>query len=230
MKNSLIIDFLKDLKENNSKEWFEKNKTRYELVKNSYYEFAKAILKTMKKYDSTLEGVDVKNCLFRINKDVRFSKDKSPYKTSLGIILTPFGKKMQLAGYYIHLEDGQCFTGGGLYMPPHDMVKKIRNEIITFPDDFIKIVRNKKFIKTYNDLNKSPLFMLIKYPKGIDISNPIADYTLLKSFTTSKSFSNEDIDKEDFISKCTSDLLSLKDFIHFLNRGLMSDEHGGYYN
>jgi len=227
MKASLIIDFLKDLKENNSKEWFEKNKTNYELVKKTYYELTEAILTTMKKHDASLEGVEVKNCVFRINKDVRFSKDKSPYKTSLGIILTPFGKKMQLAGYYIHLEDGQCFLGGGLYMPPNEMVKKIRHEIIMFPDDFLEIVRNKNFVKTYNDLDKNPSFMLLKPPKGIDICNPVADYTLLKSFTTSKYFRNEDLDNDNFVSKCVSELINLKDFIHFLNRGLMSDEHGG---
>ena len=227
MKTNLIFDFLRDLTENNNKEWFEKNKTRYEIVKKSYHALAADIITAMKKLDPSLEVLEVKNCVFRINKDVRFSKDKSPYKTSLGIILTPYGKKMQLAGYYIHLEDGQCFTGGGLYMPPNDMVKKVRNEITTFPDEFLSIVKNKNFVKTYTDLDKNASFMLSKPPKGIDIHDPIADYTRLKSFTTAKSFANEEIDKESFVSTCANELIQLKEFIHFLNRGLMSDEHGG---
>lgn len=227
MKTNLIIDFLKDLKENNNKEWFEKNKARYELVKKSYYEFTAEILAAMKKLDPSLDVLEVKNCVFRINKDVRFSKDKSPYKTALGIILTPYGKKMQLAGYYIHLEDGQCFTGGGLYMPPNDMVKKVRNEITTFPDEFLSIVKSKNFVKTYSDLDKNPSFMLSKPPKGMDIHDPIADYVRLKSFTTAKPFANEELYNENFVSQCANELKQLKDFIHFLNRGLMSDEHGG---
>lgn len=188
---------------------------------------AGALLNEMKKSDPTLEGLDVKNCVFRIHKDVRFSKDKSPYKTSLGILLTPYGKKMQFAGYYIHLEDGQCFMGGGLYMPPNEMVKKVRKEIITFPEEFFSIIKHKNFVTTYKDLDKNPSIMLAKPPKGIDTQDPIADYARLKSFTLFKSFTNETLGSKNFVATCTNELIKLKDFIHFLNRALMSDEHGG---
>lgn len=227
MYEQSILSFLKDLSANNTKEWFEDNKKRYEIMKEAYHDLAGKLLIEMKKADPTLQSLEVKNCVFRIHKDVRFSKDKSPYKTALGMIFTPFGKKMQLGGYYLHLEDNASFAGGGLYMPPNDLVKKIRSEMINFKEDFLKIVNDKNFVSTYSDLDKSPQFMLVKPPKDVSPDDPIADYLRLKSFTTGKKVDNKSIDKGDFIKNCTNDLMVLHDMVHFLNRGIMSDENGG---
>jgi uncharacterized protein (TIGR02453 family) len=222
-----VFPFLKDLAENNTKEWFERNKSRYEAVKSAYHALAGNILDKMKQQDPSLECLEVKNCTFRIYKDTRFSKDKTPYKTSLGIILTPYGKKMHLAGYYVHLEDGKSFVGGGLYMPPNDMVKKVRNEIMTFSEEFLSLVNDRQFISTFGTLDMSPQFMLKKYPKDISPDNHVADYTRLKSFTTGKHYTNEEVLSKEFIPNCCQDLTKLKGVIHFINRGLSSDEYGG---
>lgn len=226
MNNELIFSFLTDLKNNNTKDWFEINKKRYEQMKESYHQLASLILESMKKHDETLAGLEVKNCVFRIHKDVRFSKDKTPYKTALGIILTPYGKKMSLAGYYVHLEPGGSFVGGGLYMPPNDMVKKVRQEIQNFPGQFLQIIQNKNFKTTYNDVEKNPDIMLQKVPKDVNPTDPIADYVRLKSFTTGKSYTNEMVFSDDFIDNCTKDFIAIKDFLQFINKGLMSDENG----
>lgn len=227
MFDQTFFSFFRDLKENNHKEWFDKNKNRYEIMKKSYHDLTGAILSELKLLDPTLAGLEVKQCVFRINKDIRFSKDKSPYKTAMGMIFTPYGRKMQLAGYYLHLEDGASFVGGGLYMPPNDAVKKIRTEIINFKDEFMKIVTSTPFSTVYGDLHKSKEIMLVNVPKEVAQDDPIAEYVRLKSFTSGKQISNEALDKEGFAKKCAQDMMAMHDFIHFLNRGLMSDQHGG---
>lgn len=222
-----IFHFLQNLSENNHKEWFDQNRKWYDTVKTDYLSLAENLLFEMSKSDQSLKNVDVKKCIFRINKDVRFSKDKSPYKTALGIILTPFGKKMFLGGYYIHLENNQSFVGGGLYMPPNDIVKKVRNEIITYSDEFLRIVKHKDFVGSYGDIDQRPEIMLAKVPKDVDPSSGIADYSRLKSFTVGKHYTNEMIFSKDFIATCVKDLNHLHNFIHFINRGITSDENGG---
>jgi uncharacterized protein (TIGR02453 family) len=226
MNPEKIFAFLKELNKNNNKEWFEKNKKIYEEVKQEYHQIAFHLIQSLQKMDDSLKGLEVKNCTFRINKDIRFSKDKTPYKTSLGIVLTPYGKKMSLAAYYVHLEDGKNFVGGGLYMPPNDMVKKVRQEIVTFQDEFANIINNKKFTSVYGDLEKSPEIMLSKVPKDINVNSNMDDYVRLKSYTTGKPYSNEMVISKDFIKNATNDLLAMKDFIHFINKGLMTDENG----
>lgn len=226
MNPEKIFSFLRELNKNNNKEWFEKNKKIYEEVKLEYHLLASQILKSMEEKDVSLKGLDVKNCIFRINKDIRFSKDKTPYKTSLGIVLTPYGKKMSLAAYYVHLEDGKSFVGGGLYLPPNDMVKKVRQEILTFQKEFIAIIENKKFASVYGDLDKSPNIMLAKVPKDINVNTKTGDYIRLKSYTSGKPYSNDMIKAKDFIANITNDLFAMKELIHFINKGLMTDENG----
>ncbi|MFZ1705898.1 MAG: DUF2461 domain-containing protein [Saprospiraceae bacterium] len=221
-----IFQFLGELKENNNKPWFDANKASYEVMKKNYNLLASQILEKMKEHDKTLNGLEAKHCVFRIFKDVRFSKDKTPYKTGLGIILTPYGKKMNLAGYYVHLEDGQSFVGGGLYMPPNDLVKKVRSEIQHFPEDLEKILKDKNFIKTYNDIEKNPNIMLAKVPKELSPDHPLADYVRLKSFTTGTAYTNEMVFTSHFVDNVIRDFVTLKPLIHYINRGLMSDEQG----
>ncbi|MEY3187126.1 MAG: hypothetical protein RL675_952, partial [Bacteroidota bacterium] len=119
------IEFLKKLKKNNSKEWFETNRASYLTAKENYLGFVTEALNKLKSIDTTLQDIQPKNCVFRINRDVRFSANKDPYKTNFGASFSKGAKKVQTAGYYFHLEPGANFVGGGLWMPMAPDLNKV---------------------------------------------------------------------------------------------------------
>ncbi len=227
MIQSSTFEFLKKLKENNNKLWFDQHRKTYEKVKADYLASASAILSEMKKVDTSLEMLTAKDCIFRINRDVRFSTDKSPYKTNLGIAFHPGGKKFNLAAYYIHLEPGQSFIGGGLWVPEAPLLSKVRKEIHYFYDDLRNILDNTEFKKLYGDLDIEEGQKLSRPPKGYEADNPAIEYLKLKSFTTSATVTEEFLTSEEMISSIVKSFTILKPFISFINRGLMSDEEGG---
>ena len=148
------IQFLKDLKKNNNKDWFDANRARYEQAKAEYLVFVEQVLDKMKIINPSLQEIQPKQCLFRINRDVRFSKNKEPYKTNFGASFSKGGKKVQCAGYYFHLEPGGSFIGGGFWMPMAPELKKIRMEIDYNLDEFNAIISNKTFKKLFTSLNQ----------------------------------------------------------------------------
>jgi uncharacterized protein (TIGR02453 family) len=116
------LKFLSDLKKNNNKAWFDKNRKRYDDAKHDFSDFIQEVIDLHAKNDPAIKKITAKDCLFRINRDIRFSKDKSPYKTNLGASINSGGRSAWTsAGYYFHLEPGSSFTGGGLYAPPPDV-------------------------------------------------------------------------------------------------------------
>ena len=114
MLQNSTIKFLKDLKKNNNKPWFDTNRKRYEDAKNDFENFIQAVIDAYGKKDKTIASLKAKDCVFRIYRDVRFCKDKTPYKTNFGASMNKGGKKVTGAGYYFHLEPGQLFLGGGI--------------------------------------------------------------------------------------------------------------------
>jgi uncharacterized protein (TIGR02453 family) len=220
------MQFLDDLRENNNKVWFDTNRKRYEAMKADYLGLAQRLLDALKPHDIGLELVTAKECIFRINKDIRFSKDKSPYKTNLGIALHPGGKRMNSAAYYLHLERGHSFIGGGLWMPEAALLGKVRKEINYFYDDLLAILNDKTFKSTYGDLSTED-GKLSRPPKGYEIDNPAIEYLKLKSFTVGKSIKDADIINPKYFDQVVADFITLKPLLGFINRGLMSDDEGG---
>ena len=212
------IKFLKDLKKNNNKEWFDKNRKVYEAAKADYIEFVTLVLEELKKKDATLETLEAKKCVFRINRDVRFSKDKSPYKTNMGAGFSKGGKMVQLAGYYFHCEPGQCFVGGGLWMPMAPDLKKVRQEIDYNFDELKKIIANKKFIAQFGQLEKTDI--LSRPPKGYEVTNPAIEFLKLKSFVASAPIIDEDLTSKTLVKKVVASFEVMTPLIHFLNKGL----------
>ena len=121
MKN--VIPFLQDLKENNNREWFQDNNQRYQLAKDEFETFIADLLPRMADLDTELSGLEPKQCIFRIYRDVRFSKNKSPYKTNMGAAITRGGRKSHFATYYFHVEPGSAFAGGGIWQPASPILK-----------------------------------------------------------------------------------------------------------
>ena len=219
------LSFMSDLKNNNNRDWFLENKKRYEAFKKDYHQLVKYFLDYLKPLDSSLELLEIKNCTFRINRDIRFSKDKSPYKTHLSIWLSGGSKNLNRAGYYLQIQQDQSFIAGGLYCPEPTDLKKIRNEIAYFHEDLDAVIQEKNFKNIFEDLDFEESNMLKNAPKNFDKDHVAVKYLKLKSFTTTFSFDTKMVLEKDFVQKTGSKLIALKPFNDFLNRGLSSDDN-----
>ncbi len=176
MNSKIIFGFLNDLQKNNNRDWFKANEIRYQLAKNEFEDFIEEVIPGLKKIDNDIDAINAKECIFRIYKDVRFSKDKNPYKTNFGAYISKGGRKSKFAGYYIHLEPGKSFIGGGIYMPEAAELKAIRDEIFNNTGAFKKILNNQSFKKYFKEIYGEKL---ITAPKGFP--KDFADIDLLKN-------------------------------------------------
>lgn len=218
------IQFLEDLKANNSTEWMHANKKRYETYKKDYQALIASVLAEIKPLDPSLEPLEVKNCTFRINRDIRFSKDKSPYKTNMGIWMTTNKTRKNSPGYYIHFEKGKCFIGGGVWCPDADELKKIRREIAFFHDDLEHIVQDATFKKEFGAFDIEEGNVLKSAPKGYDANHPAIEFLKLKSFTISQAIDEKGFTQKDFAKKIVQKLILMKPVNDFLNRALETEE------
>lgn len=217
------LQFLEDLKANNNRDWFLENKNRYEVFKKNYHQLVGDFLDVMKPIDSSLEMLEIKHCTFRINRDIRFSKDKSPYKTHLGIWLSSGVKGWNRSGYYVHIEKGACFIAGGLYCPEAEDLKKVRKEIAYFYEDLEEILNNKSFKQEFGDFDRNETNVLKKPPRDYEKDHPAIELLKLKSFETSHKFDINEVTKADFVAKMSKKLILLKPLNDFINRALTSE-------
>ena len=220
MLQASTIKFLKDLKKNNTKEWFDKNRKTYEAAKEDFAQLVDTVIQQFGKKDTSIATLTAKDCMFRINRDVRFSKDKSPYKTNMGASFSKGGKKVIAAGYYFHCEPGQAFVGGGLWMPDADVVKKVRQEIDYSFDEFSKIIKNKKLVAQYKGLEISDETSLTREPKGYEKDNPAIQFIKLKSWLAVTSLTDADLIDKNLTKKIVTSFEALQPLIEFLNRGI----------
>ena len=179
MLQSSTLKFLKDLKKNNNKPWFDAHRKDYEAAKSDFATFTQLIIDKHGKKDETIAHLKAKDCTFRINRDVRFSKDKSPYKDNMGAYMSRGGKKSPFGGYYFHCQPGRCFVGGGLWMPMPPELNKVRQEIDYNFAAFKKIISSKRFKSVYKDLSRDAEYVLTRVPKGYEPSNPAANFLKL---------------------------------------------------
>lgn len=220
MLQASTLKFLKDLKKNNTREWFEKNRKNYESAKADIAGLVESIVQQFGRKDESIAHLTAKDCMFRINRDVRFSKNKAPYKTNMGAYLCSGGKKSPLAGYYIHIEPGGCFMGGGAYMGEPDVLKKIRQEIDYNWEEFSKIIHNKKFKTLYGELERGEGMSLSREPKGYEKDNPAIEYIKLKSWVATTELSDSDLTGKDLVKKITAAFETLQPLVMFLNRAI----------
>ena len=220
MLQQTTVQFLRNLKKNNKKEWFDANRTKYESAKKNVEDLSVEIIKRLSHTDDSIAHLQPKDCMFRINRDVRFSKDKSPYKTNMGVYFSKGGKKGINAGYYFHLEPGSSFVAGGLWMPMPPELKKVRQEIDYSWAEFSKITGSKKFKSVFGDLDMSNESALSRPPKGYEADNPAISYLKLKSFIATTKIKDADLTSKDLVKKVTVHFESLKPLIDFLNRAI----------
>lgn len=222
MLHAATIKFLKELKKNNQRDWFEANRKQYEAAKNDYAIFTQNVIDAFGKKDEAIAALKAKDCMFRINRDVRFSKNKDPYKTNMGASFIKGGKKSPLSGYYFHCEPGNSFVGGGLWMPEPDGLKKLRQEIDYNFDEFKKITGSKKFVAAYKEMGDSEGTRLSRPPKGYDADNPAIEYIKLKSFVAMAPITDEELTGKNLLKKITGAFEALQPLIVFINQALES--------
>ena len=212
------LQFLKSLTKHNNRDWVLANKAKYDFAKADYLLFVEEVLKGIQKTDNTLAELVPKQCVFRINRDVRFSKNKDPYKTNFGASFSKGGKKIQCAGYYFHLEAGASFIGGGLWMPMAPELKKVRQEIDYCFKEFSSILKQKKFQTKFGPLDSSN--KLVRPPKDYEIDNPAIEHLKLKSFIVSLPITDTELLDKQLVKKTITTFETMTPFISFLNRAI----------
>jgi uncharacterized protein (TIGR02453 family) len=211
------LDFLSDLKLNNERDWFIKNRKRYDDAKMNYESFVQAVIDKIAEFDPILKGLEIKSCTYRINRDIRFSNDKTIYKTHLGAFIVKGGKKNgdRYAGYYVHVEPGNnSMIAGGAYIPPMPWLTAIREKIDEQGDLFLKIINGKEFLNIFGGIEGEKLKSA---PKGYSRDHPHIELLKLKSYLASRMISDKEIlSKEcfDFIIRASRAMKPLNDFLN----------------
>lgn len=211
----IILNFLTALKENNNREWFQVNKSWYETARNEFEAFINEIIPGIRSFDPMIDMITAKDCAFRIYRDVRFSSDKSPYKTNMGAYIARGGKNSTLAGYYVHVEPGMSFLAGGLYMPPSETLKRIREEIFYNIADFKLIINNPEFKEYFEAFDASQ--KLKKPPKGFSADFADIDLLKFKSYAVMHSVNDELLLSRDYSDYAIACFRSLHPLNRFFN-------------
>lgn len=214
----LILKFLKDIAKNNNREWFEKNKPKYLVAKEKFEDFLEAFHKEVLKFDESLASLNPRKMGFRIYRDVRFSKDKRPYKVNMGAGFSEHGKMEQEPGYYVHLEPGKSFVAGGFYMPDKDKLAKIRQEIDYNGKAFLKILNARNFKKLFPSLDDFD--KLKTMPRGYAVDHPHIDLLKNKSFVVSHPYTDKEVLDKNFVKKVAAAAKEIKTMNDFLKQAV----------
>jgi uncharacterized protein (TIGR02453 family) len=213
MKKTLA--FLKELKSNNNKEWFDKHKNAYLEAKEEFEGQVDLLIKEIRRFDKKISpDLKGKDCTFRIYKDVRFSKDKTPYKTNFGASISPGGKKSPEAGYYIHIEPGGNFLAGGVWMPEPAMLSAIRQEIDYNPQALLKILKSapfKKYFKGFDEEDK-----LKTAPKGFEKDHPQLELLKNRHFIVSYQIAEKNVTEKNLVNTVASGFKAMYPLMQYL--------------
>jgi len=213
-----ILSFLEELQKNNNRDWFQANRKSYDLAKKHMLILVSELIEGISKFDSDIAGTLPGSAVFRINRDVRFSNNKDPYKNNMGAYFSRAGKKSPFAGYYFHIQPGQSFIAAGIWMPEAPVLNAIRREIHFNHANLRKILNNKN-LKVWGDLEGE---QLKTSPKGYDSDHPALDLLRYKSFVFTHHFSNKEVNSKQFIDQCIEMYKCATPFIKFINEAVES--------
>jgi uncharacterized protein (TIGR02453 family) len=210
------LDFLTAIERNNNRDWFIENRSLYLEAKNNFESFVQEIINKIIPFDPILKGLEVKSCVYRLNRDIRFSNDKSPYKSHLGAFIVRGGKKSgdKFAGYYFHIEPGKSIIAGGAYMPPAPWLSAIREKMSEKPDELIKIINSKKFKKYFGKIEGEKLK---KMPKGYPADHPQIELLKYKSYLIMNEVPDKMVLSDDYFDYVIEVFRAMKPFNDYLN-------------
>jgi uncharacterized protein (TIGR02453 family) len=212
-----MMDFLKDLEQNNHRDWMHTQEKRYKTARSYFIGLIEQLLPRMQSMDIQLANLQAKDCMYRQARDIRFSKDKTPYKTHFSLALAQGGKNSGKAVYYFQFGPGETFLGGGVYMPPSPILKRIREEIDYCTEEWVQILAAPDFKTLFDDLDDVRMRSM---PKGYEKEHPMASYLRLKSFTASTTMRPDELLSPTILPRVLESFQALIPFIHFLNRSL----------
>jgi uncharacterized protein (TIGR02453 family) len=214
--NASTFEFLNLLEHNNNKVWFDKNRPLYLAAKANFESFVQRLIDEIIGFEPIMKGLEVKSCVFRINRDVRFSSNKSPYKTNMGAFMVKGGKQNgdKYAGYYIHIEPGKSMLAGGAYMPPAPWLSAIREKIDNEPEKLLATINNPEFKKNFGQLDGEKLK---KAPKGFPPDHKYIDLLKYKSFLAVKDMPDKKVLSSDYFEDSILVFKAMKPLNDFLN-------------
>ena len=212
--NQEILSYLKELAANNNRPWFQENKPRYEVLRQAFFDEVQQLINRIALFDSEIAGLEAKNCLFRIYRDIRFSPDKTPYKRHFSAYIARGGRSSEWGGYYFHLEPGNCHLAGGIWCPSPKLLKRLRQDIYDHIEEFAEIIENPDFKKTYPTLEGETLKRM---PAGFPTDSPYGEVLRHKDFCVSTTLPDEFFFAEDWVEQTAKLLEKLLPFNRFLN-------------
>lgn len=218
MDATLVLDFLTQLKLNNNREWFQANKKWYDDSKKEVENFVSGIISTISAIDPSLQTPPMKDCMFRIFRDVRFGADKSPYKTNFGAFIAHGGRKSSYPGYYFHFEPGESMLAGGVYQPQPDTLKLLRNEVYFHSSELKSILEKPSFIKHFNQLGDFD--KMKKAPKDFPADFPDIDLLKYRSYIVSQQIPDKIVVSDNYQKEVLEMVRELQPFMAFLNRAI----------
>ncbi|MEK6571025.1 MAG: DUF2461 domain-containing protein [Bacteroidota bacterium] len=211
------IRFLKQLKKNNNRQWFQAHKSEYEtFVKLPMQSLIVALRGEFARFAPEIE-LHPKRSMFRIYRDIRFSKNKAPYKTHAASVFHPKGHWQACAGYYLHIEPREVFLGGGVYMPPSDQLRDIRRALVEQSEEFLSIVNDKSFRRRFSELEGDKLQRI---PQGYNADHPMAEWLKYKWLYAGVTWPHEKSFSSKFVHEATRVYEQVTPLVRFLNNAM----------
>lgn len=217
----LILEFLKELAVNNNRDWFNANKSTYLEVKEKVESLTSSLITSLTEIEPQAALLSPADCLYRIYRDTRFSTDKTPYKTHIGIYINPRGgKKSEFCGYYVHIEPGQCLVAGGAWFPEMPLLKEYRREIYNNIEEYLEIINKPEFAARFQPYMQDPLRTV---PKGYPKDWPYNDLIKPRSMVVASLMTDRQFTSPGLVNKLMDLFRILKPYNDFFNFTL--EEH-----
>jgi len=214
-----IYHFIEKLVQNNNREWFQKHREAYDMMRTNLDRLVEDLAHGLQKIEPDFHFTKARDYTFRIYRDLRFSKDKSPYKNHIGIYLINGGRKSPMAGYYVHIQPEASFIAGGLFRPDSKILRAVRDEIYYNCQSFEKIISSADFKRTFGGLWSED--KLKGVPRDFPKDSPAAKYLKYKSFIAMRAFDEKDFLSSGFIETCMQTFRSIKPMNDFLNNAIV---------
>jgi uncharacterized protein (TIGR02453 family) len=214
---NLILPFLRQLEQNNNRDWFNAHKSEYQFAKAEFEQVLDQIISKLGQVDPRVNGMKASDAIFRIYRDTRFANDKTPYKNNFGAHLSRGGKNSGEPGYYFHIQPGESFISGGIYMPSSDKLKAIRKEISLFPEDFTALIEDPFFVKNFTFFQDDKLK---RPPLGFSADFPLIEYIKFKHFCPWLPVTDEWLGSPELSTKIVDLYSKMKPFNDFIYRAL----------
>ncbi|GIZ15088.1 DUF2461 domain-containing protein [Capnocytophaga catalasegens] len=212
------IQFLKDLAQNNNREWFAEHKKEYDAIAKDNKAFFQEIFQQLQRHDDVTDMH-----IFRIYKDVRFSKDKSPYKTNFGASFTRRKPELR-GGYYVHIEPNNSFVGGGFWAPEKEDVFRVRKEFEMDDEPIRKIIAEPTFQKYFEEIKAYD--SLKTAPRGFYKNHPAIDLIKMKHWVVMRPFSDKELADEDFSKEIIATFLAMRPWFDYMSEVLTTNLNG----